>query len=51
MKTKSKIVLERRHIINNEFQTLTESFDAKKLAKPTLKLLCGTLDVLDQSPV
>ena len=45
MKTKSKIVLERRHIINNEFQTLTESFDAKKLAKPTLKLLCGTLDV------
>ena len=45
MKTKSKIIFEKHHVIGQEFQTLVDVFNPQKLAKPSLKLLCGTLDV------
>ena len=45
MKTKSKIIFERHHVIEQEFQTMVDVFNPQKLTKPSLKLLCGTLDI------
>jgi hypothetical protein len=45
MKTKSKIVFERRHIIQQEFQILLDAFNPHSMTPSEMKFLCGTLDI------
>jgi hypothetical protein len=45
MKTNSKIVFERRHIVEQDFQILLDVFNPQTMTQSGLIFLCGILDV------